>query len=158
MTTQVTEPEKQPEGPIVPSAQAATEARTNRTLIITLACVGAAMLIAMSVGAAVLTHYLRSNVGQARPSGITRHAIGHRMGVPRTNTQQVASTTRGVVLSVTSDGFTMAGNGKQYTVKTGSSTTFNDSSNNVAVNDSVIVTGDNAGGTITATRVIVHNQ
>jgi len=158
MTTQVPELEKQPEEPTTTSAQTATKVRSNKPLIITLACVGAAILIAMSVGAVVLTHYLRSNVSQQRQSGITRRVGGRYMGGSRMSNRQATNVTRGVVLSVTSDGFTMAGNGKQYTVKTSSSTTYNGSSNSVAVNDSVAVSGDSMGGTITATSVNVKNQ
>lgn len=158
MTTRETEPEKQPEEPTAPLAQTMTKTRTNKTLIITLACVGAALLIALSASAAIFTHYLRSNVGQTRSNSATRHVTGRRMGAPRKSTKQMANVTRGVVLVVTSDGFTLAGNGKQYTVKTSSSTMFSNGSNSVAVNDSVIVDGDTASGTITATRVLVQNQ
>jgi len=133
----------------------------NKPLIIGLACAGGVLLIVVSIGTTLLFHSLRVNMSQGLVQpGIIRH-IGSRGYTNRpVNRQpnQTGTVTRGVVLSVTSDGFIMAGNGKQYTVQTSSSTTYNTSSHTVVANDSVIVSGDNANGTITATRVSVKNQ
>ncbi len=135
-----------------------TSLGTNKPLIIGLACAGGLLLIIVSVGATLLFHMLRSNLSSAmtHQPGIMRH-IGTRGHMNYPN-RQATNATRGVVLSVTNDGFTMAGNGKQYTVKTTSSTTYNTHAKSVAVNDSIIVDGANTNGIITATRVNVENQ
>jgi hypothetical protein len=74
-----------------------------------------------------------------------------------TNTT-TTSITSGVVISVKSNSFIIAGNGNQYTVNTTSDTTYNTSDKKVAVNDSVIVVGAiSSSKTITATDVRVSN-
>jgi hypothetical protein len=68
------------------------------------------------------------------------------------------SATSGVVTSVKSTSFIIAGNGNQYTVNTTGDTTFNTTDKKVAVNDSVVVVGTiSSDKTITATDVRVTN-
>lgn len=135
-----------------------TSLGTNKPLIIGLACIGGLVLIIVSISATLLFHTLRLNLssGVVHQPGILRH-IGTRGHMNYLN-RQATNATRGVVLSLTNDGFTMAGNGKQYTVKTTSSTTYNTHTKSVAVNDSVIVDGANTNGIISATRVNIENQ
>ncbi len=64
----------------------------------------------------------------------------------------------GVVTSVGSNSFTVAGNGVQYTVTTSDTTTYNSTNKKVSVNDSVVVIGKITDKTIAANDVQVVNQ
>ena len=90
-----------------------------------------------------------SERGFQREFGGSRRGSGMQMGAAR-----------GVVTAVSGDTITVSGNGKQVTVKKTDNTIIGgDKSDNLAVNDSVIVMGTTASdGTVTATRIIVQNN
>lgn len=63
----------------------------------------------------------------------------------------------GVVVAVNSDNIVVAGNGKQTTIKTNSSTSYTNDTKPV-VNDSVTIAGTTADNVITATQIAVANR
>lgn len=63
----------------------------------------------------------------------------------------------GVVVAVNSDNIVVAGNGKQTTIKTNSSTSYVNDTKPV-VNDSVTIAGTTADNVITATQIAVANR
>ena len=74
-----------------------------------------------------------------------------------TVTTTVYTTQTGVVTAINSDSIVIAGNGKQTTIKTNSSTQY-DNGTKPAVNDTVTVIGTTANNTTTATEIGVVNQ
>ncbi len=74
-----------------------------------------------------------------------------------TVTTTVYTTQTGVVTAVNSDNIVIAGNGKQTTVKTNSSTQY-DNGTKPAVNDTVTVVGTTVDNTTTATEIGVVNS
>ncbi len=63
----------------------------------------------------------------------------------------------GVVIAVNSDNIVIAGNGKQTTIKTNSSTKYTDDVK-PAANDTVVIAGTTDDGTTTATEIRVANR
>ncbi len=74
-----------------------------------------------------------------------------------TVTTTVYTTQTGVVTAVNGDSIVIAGNGKQTTIQTNSSTQYNNGTKPV-VNDTVTVIGTTANNTTTATEIGVVNQ
>lgn len=63
----------------------------------------------------------------------------------------------GVVVSVSSNSFVIAGNGQQYTVNTSGSTTWNTTDKSVSKNDSIVATGTLSEKTLTANDIRIIN-
>ena len=64
----------------------------------------------------------------------------------------------GVITAIDGDIITVAGGGKRVTVKKTANTVISGDEGNIAVNDTVIVTGTTSDdGMVTATRIVVRN-
>ena len=69
------------------------------------------------------------------------------------------ATASGVVTAINGDTITIAGSGKQVTVKKTSDTIISGDESTIAVNDTVLVYGSTADdGTVTATRIMIRNS
>lgn len=65
----------------------------------------------------------------------------------------------GVITAINGDTITVAGGGKQVTVKKTTSTVISGSKSDIAVNDTVVVTGTTSDdGSVTATRIMIRNN
>ncbi|MDB5167481.1 MAG: hypothetical protein JWN26_626 [Candidatus Saccharibacteria bacterium] len=143
---------------------------SRRGLIIIVSIVGL-LLIGILIGGGVWIYneaYQQSATGNSpyvTGSTVARFNPNPRYGYGRSVQTQVTSDSvtttvytyqTGVVVAVNSDSIVIAGNGKQTTIKTNSSTTY---TNNVkpAVNDTVVIAGTTADSTITATEIRVAN-
>jgi len=84
---------------------------------------------------------------------------GGMMGLRNFNTNSTTNldAVSGVVTSVGASSFVIAGGGKQYTINTTGSTTYNTTDQKVSVNDSVIVLGTISDKTISASSIRIIN-
>lgn len=136
--------------------------KSNKPLIISLSIIGV-LLTAFTAVSAYNVLFLHD-----RPDGVSfrtnesysmnrdQQPSGERRGMMNSDRGQRmmysdSNSIIGTVISVGTDSFVVAGSGKQYTVKTSTSTS-------VAVNDSVRVVGTLSGTTITASSVQVINS
>lgn len=68
-------------------------------------------------------------------------------------------TASGVITAINGDTITVAGGGKQVTVKKTSTTVISGDETAIAVNDTVVVMGTkNSDGSVTATRIMIRNN
>lgn len=142
---------------------------SRRGLIITLSIIGL-VFIGVFIGGGVWLYrsvYQQSALrGRPYATGMMSRidadpGIGYGRSIQTQVTGDSVTTTvytyqTGVVVAVNSDNIVIAGNGKQTTIKTNSSTTY---TNDVkpAVNDTVVITGTTADSTTTATEIRVAN-
>lgn len=140
---------------------------SHKGLIITLSIVGV-VIIGLIVGGGIWAFNRvadRANLrnqpfGGATSRGVDRPAFGYgrtvqtQVSSDNTVTTTVYTYQTGVVIAVNSDNIVIAGNGKQTTIKTNSSTTYENNQKPV-VNDTIRIAGTTDNGTTTATDIAV---
>lgn len=152
------------------------EARRKRRSLIALLTLLGIVILGLLISAAVLAFvgfskedtsntpgtmgFSSQNRGYSRLSGNTGYGYGTgtQTSVSGGSVQTtVYSYLTGVVTAVNSDSIVVAGNGKTTTIKTNSSTVY-DNSTKPAVNDTVTVAGTTSDSTTTATEIAVNNN
>ena len=144
--------------------------RMGRRGLIAILIIAILILLALAVGAGYMmnNHFERRLISQPNytVNRMMRYddnsGVGYGQYVETTASSGSITTTvynykTGVVTAVNSDNIVIAGNGKQTTIKTDSSTQYVGGTKPV-VNDTVSVIGTTTDNTITATRISVVNQ
>jgi hypothetical protein len=150
-----------------PDSKISNEKTNHKRLIITLSIVGLVILGLIIGGGAWVFNTVaeRANLrnqpfagtmsrGNVRPAFGYGRAVQTQVSSDNTVTTTVYTYQTGVVIAVNSNNIVIAGNGKQTTIQTNSSTTYANNQKPV-VNDTVRVAGTTSSNTITATDIAV---
>lgn len=131
-------------------------------IVATLASTTLAVLICFAFMTAFMPR--SSNVTYTQDGGFYSHSYRvmprmNRVFIQTSSSSNTSNTTMvsGVVKSVGTNTFVIAGNGNQTTVNTTGGTTYNTTDKKVSVNDTVMVIGTVSNSVITATGVQIIN-
>ncbi len=143
--------------------------RSRRGLIIGVSIAALVLVGSVIAGGAFLLNTLARERAERAPysaGNSIRFSGGAGLGYGRevyteitndTVTTTVYTYLTGVVVAVNSDNIVVAGNGKQTTIQTNSSTTYTND-DKPAVNDTVVIKGTTADNKTTATEIRVANR